>query len=206
MNRDEYMRCLAYRLRRLPKEDYDKALSYFIEYFEEAGPENEAQAIHDLGSPELAADQIIRDIAMENAKEPARDVKHGVSALWIGILAVFAAPIGIPLALVLGVLALMFVLLILMLVFCVIAVTISVAISSVPCIIIGVVMLFTSFADGIATLGAGLIGLGIGYWLIAGSVALGKCILHLLTRLFGRIARRPGQHPKSVRTEPDRHI
>ena len=83
MNRDEYMQCLKYRLRRLPKEDYDKAVSYFTEYFEEAGSENEAQAIHDLGSPELAADQLIRDIAMENAKEPVRDVRHGVSAVWI---------------------------------------------------------------------------------------------------------------------------
>ena len=48
MNRDEYMQCLKYRLRRLPKEDYDKAVSYFTEYFEEAGPENEAQAIRSL--------------------------------------------------------------------------------------------------------------------------------------------------------------
>lgn len=188
MNRDEYMKSLTYKLRRLPKEDYDKAISYFIEYFEEAGPDNESQAIHDLGSPKLAADQIIRDIAMENAKEPVRDVRRGVSAVWIGILAVFAAPVGIPLALTLGVLALVFVLLILLLIFCVFAIAVSVAVSSVPCIIIGIWMLFTSFADGIATIGVGLVGLGIGYWLIAGSVALGKRILHLATHLFGRIA------------------
>ena len=53
------------------------AISYFTEYFEEAGPDNEAQAIEDLGTPELAADQIIRDFAVENAREPARDVRHG---------------------------------------------------------------------------------------------------------------------------------
>ena len=62
MNREEYMKLLQHRLRRLPKEDYNRAIAYFIEYFEEAGPEREAQAIEDLGSPELAADQIIRDL------------------------------------------------------------------------------------------------------------------------------------------------
>lgn len=189
MNRDEYMKRLEYRLRRLPKEDYDKALSYFTEYFEEAGPENEAQAIEDLGSPEMAADQIIRDFAMENAKEPVKDVRHGVSAVWVGILAVFAAPLGVPLALTLGVLALTFVFVILLLVFCVFVATIAMGLSAIPCIIIGIGMLFTSFADGVATIGAGLIGLGIGYWMVLGSIALWKLILHLMTRLFGKAAK-----------------
>ncbi len=188
MNRDEYMKRLEYRLRRLPKEDYDKAVSYFTEYFEEAGPDKESQAIEDLGSPEMAADQIIRDFAMENANRPVKDVRRGISAVWVGILAVFAAPIGVPLALTLGILALTFVFVILMLVFCVFILTLSVAVSAIPCIVIGVWMLFTSFADGIATIGIGLLGLGIGYWLLIGSAALGKGVLRLMTRLFGKAA------------------
>lgn len=188
MNREEYMKRLEYRLRRLPKEDYDKALAYFTEYFEEAGPDNESQAIEDLGSPEMAADQIIRDFAMENANRPVKDVRRGISAVWVGILAVFAAPIGVPLALTLGILALTFVFVILMLVFCVFILTLSVAVSAIPCIVIGVWMLFTSFADGIATIGIGLLGLGIGYWLLIGSAALGKGVLRLMTRLFGKAA------------------
>ena len=188
MNRDEYMKRLEYRLRRLPKEDYDKAVSYFTEYFEEAGPDKEAQAIEDLGSPEMAADQIIRDFAMENANRRVKDVRRGISAVWVGILAVFAAPIGVPLALTFGILALTFVFVILMLVFCVFILTLSVAVSAIPCIVIGVWMLFTSFADGIATIGIGLLGLGIGYWLLIGSAALGKGVLRLMTRLFGKAA------------------
>ena len=188
MNRDEYIKRLEYRLRRLPKEDYDKAVSYFTEYFEEAGADKESQAIEDLGSPEMAADQIIRNFAMENANQPVKDVRRGVSAVWVGILAVFAAPIGVPLALMFGVLALAFVLVILMLVFCVFILTLSVAVSAIPCIVVGVWMLFISFADGIATIGVGLLGLGLGYWLLVGSVALGKGVLRLMTRLFGKAA------------------
>lgn len=188
MNRNEYMQHLTYRLRRLPREEYERALAYFTEYFEEAGPENEAQAIDDLGTPEMAADQIIRDFAVENAREPVRNVRHGISALWIGILAVFAAPIGLPLALMLGILGLMCVLVILMLVFGMFLLTFAVAVSAIPCIIVGIWMLFTSFADGVATLGLGLIALGAGILLIMGSKAFGKGSVRMMTRLFGKAA------------------
>ena len=41
MTRKEYMEQLKKYLKRLPKEDYDNAIEYFSEYFDEAGPENE---------------------------------------------------------------------------------------------------------------------------------------------------------------------
>lgn len=62
MNKTEYMKILSKKLRRLPKEDYARAIEYFEEYFEEAGPENEQQAIQDLGSPEEAARELSRRI------------------------------------------------------------------------------------------------------------------------------------------------
>ena len=51
MNRTEYMNALEKRLRILPKENFNEAMDYFTEYFEDAGPEREQQAIQDLGSP-----------------------------------------------------------------------------------------------------------------------------------------------------------
>lgn len=112
MNRADYMKSLEHGLKRLPKEDYDRAISYFEEYFEEAGPDNEKQAIEDLGSPALAADQIIRDFAVENAEKPTKNVKRSFSAVWVGILAVFAAPVGLPLAFAAAALGLAFILVI----------------------------------------------------------------------------------------------
>lgn len=53
MTKADYMKTLAYSLRHLPKEEFEQAMDYFEEYFAEAGPENEQQAIEDLGSPEL---------------------------------------------------------------------------------------------------------------------------------------------------------
>ena len=94
MNKTEYMKILSKKLRRLPKEDYARAIEYFEEYFEEAGPENEQQAIQDLGSPEEAARELIMNLAEQNVSEPPKTVKRGMSAVWIGILGVCAAPIA----------------------------------------------------------------------------------------------------------------
>lgn len=76
MTKKEYMKKLAYQLRRLPKEDFDKAMDYFEEYFEDAGIENEQKAIEDLGAPEEAASALILDLAQENAVKPPKTMKR----------------------------------------------------------------------------------------------------------------------------------
>ena len=150
MNRNEYMKRLGYRLRRLPKEDFDRAMEYFTEYFEEAGPENEQQAIEDLGAPEAAADQIVRDMAFENAREKNTSVKRGFSTVWIGILAIFAAPVGLPLAFAAAIVVLAFLVVIVAIIFAMAVSAFSVALVSIPSMFIGVWLLFTSPANGIA--------------------------------------------------------
>lgn len=196
MNREQYMERLQHRLKRLPKTDYERAVAYFTEYFEEAGAEREAQAIEDLGSPELAADQIIRDFAVENAAEPVRDVKKGFSALWIGILAVFAAPVALPLALAFGAVLLAFVLVVIALLFSVFLIAVSVTISAIPCVLVSFWLLFTSFADGLATLGCGLILLGAGILMTLLSFFFTRWGLHGMTCLFGSIVKGGARYEK----------
>ncbi len=41
MNKEQYLRALAGELRKLPKEEYERAIDYYVEYFEDAGPEHE---------------------------------------------------------------------------------------------------------------------------------------------------------------------
>ena len=100
MNKQEYMEQLKKRLKRLPGEDFERAVEYFEEYFAEAGVENEAKAIEDLGPVKEAADQIIMDMALDYSKEPVRDVKSGFHGLWVLFLALCAAPLALPLLLV----------------------------------------------------------------------------------------------------------
>ena len=84
MNKADYMQSLKKQLRRLPREDFEKAIEYFEEYFSDAGIENEAQVIEDLGTPEFAAEQIITNIALKNTNAPVKDVKKGLNAVWVG--------------------------------------------------------------------------------------------------------------------------
>lgn len=193
MNREQYMKALKKRLRRLPSEEFDKAVAYFEEYFDEAGPEQEMQAIWDLGTPEEAADQIICNIAIKITNEPITGVKKGIHAVWIGILAVCAAPVALPfLLLAVGLLILLFaiaVMLFAVLVACCILV-----------IIMGPVSIcagFTVFTDSIPAslicFGQGFMEIGIGLLLIFGLYHLGRRLLNWLVRFFGNLAKKGGK-------------
>lgn len=62
MNRVEFMNELEYLLQDIPVEDKTDALEYYRDYLEEAGDENETQAIREFGSPERVAAIIRTDL------------------------------------------------------------------------------------------------------------------------------------------------
>lgn len=66
MTRNEYMEQMKKYLKRLPKEDYDNAIEYFAEYFDEAGPENEQQVMEELGEPREAARELLLNLLQES--------------------------------------------------------------------------------------------------------------------------------------------
>ena len=53
-------------LKRLPKEDYENAIEYFSEYFDDAGPENEQQVMEELGEPKEAARELLLNLLQES--------------------------------------------------------------------------------------------------------------------------------------------
>ena len=61
LTKEEYLAQLKKYLKRLPKEDYNNAMDYFTEYFEDAGPEGEAALIQELGTPKEAAYEMRRE-------------------------------------------------------------------------------------------------------------------------------------------------
>lgn len=68
MTRQEYMEQLKKYLKRLPKEDYDNAIEYFSEYFDEAGPEKEQQVMKELGEPKEAARELLLNLLQESVE------------------------------------------------------------------------------------------------------------------------------------------
>mgnify|MGYP000612222805 CR=1 FL=1 len=99
MTKKEYMKKLAYQLRRLPKEDFDKAMDYFEEYFEDAGIENEQKAIEDLGAPEEAASAPDSGSGTGKCCQTAKNNETALFRFMDRLFWHFCSPIALPLAL-----------------------------------------------------------------------------------------------------------
>jgi len=95
----EYIAKLTKYLRKLPQQDYEEAIEYFMEYFEEAGPENEARVIAELGTPKEAAHEVISRLLEEKIVEDKSSLRNKTTILWIAILAVLASPVALPILL-----------------------------------------------------------------------------------------------------------
>lgn len=193
MNKTEYMAALKTHLRRLPKADFETAVDYFEEYFADAGAEQEQQVIEDLGSPDFAADQVITTLALNNAKEPVRDVKKGLGAVWVGVLALCAAPIALPVALLLGASLLLVLLCVLMAILMVVLSGVLLVIYGPVCIIGAFTVISDSVPIFISCMGWGFCSLGIGLLITFGSIWFCKIFLTAMIRFFGRMVKKGGR-------------
>ena len=95
MTRTEYLNQLETYLMKLPQADRIEAMDYFKELFDDAGPEGEEELIASLGSPKEAAHDILTTLLDKKINEENSN-KNNRQVLQIAILALLAAPIGIP--------------------------------------------------------------------------------------------------------------
>ena len=68
MNKYEFLSRLRNALSALPNEERDAAMSYYEEFFSDAGEDNEQAVIASLGTPEELARSIISENTAENVK------------------------------------------------------------------------------------------------------------------------------------------
>lgn len=61
MTRKEFLSQLEQALQGMPAEECRRAVEYYENYFDEAGPENEQEVLQQLGAPEKVAADILRD-------------------------------------------------------------------------------------------------------------------------------------------------
>ncbi|HEM4890819.1 TPA: DUF1700 domain-containing protein [Streptococcus suis] len=93
MTRADYLNQLEQALFQLHPSARQEALDYFNEYFDEK--DNDEEAIIELGTPDEAAKEIIANLY---DKERIEDKPNTSNMVWLTILAILAAPIGVPLA------------------------------------------------------------------------------------------------------------
>lgn len=187
MTKNEYMKELENALRRLPKEEREEALSYYREYFEDAGPEKEVEVLEELGDPKVAASQILKDVAIKRLEEPEKAARKGLSTIWIVLLALCAAPVGLPFlfSAVVVCLVMAFVFFVLLAVF--LFVGIVLAGSGIASIAAGFYFLPSQLANGLCILGAAFVTTGIGLFLILGGCAICRLIFKGLAGLTKRM-------------------
>lgn len=165
MTRTEYIAKLTKYLRRLPQKDYEEALEYFMEYFEEAGPENEARVIAELGTPKEAAHEVISRLLEEKIVEDKSSLRNKTTILWIAILAVLASPVALPILL----FFLAMIVTLLMIIFAVIVTALALTFAL---LISGVYTFFTSFSLLSVSLASTLFGGGLGLLMFGGALLL----------------------------------
>lgn len=186
MNRVEFMRKLERLLSDIPENDRLDAITYYNNYFDEAGAENEAQVIRELGSPKKVA---------ENIKAGK---KRNIPIVLVIILVILASPVlvgigGGLLGVLVGIFGALFGILV-----AVIACGAAFLVAGVVCIVAGIVRIALSPAEGLVTIGVGSILLALGIlflilliWCIFKWVpALFRGCVNLCQRLFHRGERR----------------
>ena len=184
MTRTEYIAKLTKYLRKLPQKDYEEALEYFMEYFEEAGPENEAQVIAELGTPKEAAHEVISRLLDEKIIEDKSSLRNKTTILWIAILAVLASPVALPILL-------LFLAMLLTLLVVIFAVIVTALALTFALLISGIYTFFTSFSLLNISLASTLFGGGLGLLMFGGALLLllisfeiCKLIVKLITLLI----------------------
>ena len=63
MNRNDFLQKLKELLSNIPENERDEAISFYEDYFDEAGSDNEEKVIKDLESPEKVAETILAGLS-----------------------------------------------------------------------------------------------------------------------------------------------
>ncbi len=190
MNKNEFIRELKEKLKRLPSSEIDSAVSYYEEYFNEAGQENEQNILAQLDSPSAVASKIIGEYAINTAEEPKE--KNSQKTLWIVLLAIFASPIALPLALavVIVAIALLVSLFAIFLSFCLVGSLL--AGGGVLFIVCSVLIMFSSFPTFIFFLGCGLVAIALGIAFVRGITKLFKITFSGIQKMLGKFLAKRG--------------
>lgn len=162
MNKNQFIEELRNKLRRLPQREIDNAISYYIEYFEDASIGDDVNVVSEFGSPSSIASQILVDYAIKDNKESRKFEKSGISSIWFIVIAILASPIALPLALAMIILLFVPVIIIGALTFAFIVTTVALIFSGFATSIAGISVILSDFSTTILFVGTGMVLIGVG--------------------------------------------
>lgn len=194
MNKSTYLNELPRHLKKLPKDDYQNAMAYYTEYFEEAGPENEAQVIEELGMPKEVAAELVQELLQGTAESAAPDLKHHSpwAIFGIAMAALLLSPLGLAgLCLGIGLMIAAFCVVGALIVSTVVA-EFGLLVQGGQFIFHGIGLLTSTFSSGLMLIGAGLFGIGVAILIAILCFYLCKWIALGFSKLITRLTQKRG--------------
>ena len=193
MTREEYMTQLKKHLRKLPYEDYEDAVDYFNEYFNETDAEGEQKLMKELGSPKKAAADLISNLLDKKIQEESEIKKTpSRSTLRIAVLALLAAPVAGPLLAALLAVLLATAITVLSVIFCIFVFAFCVLIIGSKLLLRGIVAIPYSIPGGCMILETGVFGIGAAILLCLLGIYLSKWIGLLFVKIVQHFTRKRG--------------
>ena len=194
MDKQTFLRRLEEGLRQLPPEEREDILAYHREYFQDAGPEQEAKVIQELGDPDLLARRLLSEYGEQppasppppppSQPQPEAPKKKRPSGVLVAILAVLAAPIALPLAAALGAVAIALAVAALSVALALMAVIVGVLVTGFALVALGFSGLLLYPPAALVVLGAGLVCCGLGLFGVMPVILLIQAMFRGLANLF----------------------
>ncbi len=192
MDKQTFLRRLEEGLRQLPPEEREDILAYHREYFQDAGPEQEAKVIQELGDPDLLARRLLSEYGEQppasppppSQPQPEAPKKKRPSGVLVAILAVLAAPIALPLAAALGAVAIALAVAALSVALALMAVIVGVLVTGIALVALGFSALLLYPPAALVVLGAGLVCCGLGLFGVMPVVRLIQVMFRGVANLF----------------------
>lgn len=206
MNAYGYLQALRAALAVLPDDEIDSAMRYYEDYFLDAGDENAAQVIEQLGPPEQVAEAILRDYTGVARRRPERfeeekaqtvdgvplgrdgkplTRKKGINPWMLACIVLLALIFGPVAVAVIGAIIVAVVGLVIGIAACVVAVPAATLIGG-GALVLFSFLLWATPASALATLGAGLTVGAVGLLLVLLVIKL--CILFVPPIIRGLVA------------------
>ncbi|MCT6892212.1 MAG: DUF1700 domain-containing protein, partial [Lactobacillus sp.] len=111
---ENYISELSNNLSALPYSDRQDVIEFYQEFLFDGDFKTEQDIVDDLGTPKMLARKVLADYSISDKDNPQprnASSKSNLKTIWVILLGVLAAPIGIPLA-ILAVLLMILILLI----------------------------------------------------------------------------------------------
>lgn len=186
MNKSEYIKELERRLKYIPTEDREDAISYYTEYLDEIELSESEDISNKIGTPKEIAKEIIENATTKaiNEQQENKSVKGSGKIVWLVILGIASIPVSLPLVCVALAVAITLMITIFAIVFSFVVAAVAIVFAGFCALAASVIT--PGFANKLIGIGAGAAMIGVGVLALFGSIALYKLIVKLIGIVFNK--------------------